>query len=56
MAKPILGNPILTGKEAQSLREYIDNAKPSPSKQKEFEEGMKTFRPVSKRVLHQRNS
>ena len=50
MAKPILGNPVLTGQEAERFREYMDNAKPSPAKQKEFEDGMKTFKPVSKRL------
>ena len=51
MAKPILGNPVLTGDEARSFREYVDNAEVSPSKRKEFEEGMKTFKPVSKRTV-----
>ena len=51
MAKPILGNPVLTGEEARRFRQYVDNSEASPSKQKEFEEGMKTFKPVSKRAI-----
>ena len=44
MAKPILGNPILTGEAAKWLRGYLAAAKPSSAKQKEHEEALKQFK------------
>ena len=44
MAKPIPANPILTGEAAKWFRRYLANAKPSPAKEKEHEETMKTFK------------
>lgn len=48
MAKPILGNPILTGEAAKWFRRYLAAAKPDPAKQREYEEGIKTFKWPSK--------
>lgn len=48
MAKPILGPPILTGKAAEWLKRYVATAVPDPAKQKEYEEGIKTFKWPSK--------
>lgn len=46
MAKPILGTPILRGKAAKEMLEYLAKAKPDPEKEEQLRKALEFHRKV----------